>query len=98
MKCGCLMRTIIPVLLIGVVVGTYSSIGIATPLLQKPRLLRGIIGAFVALAVIGFVFADVDNPTTRWVVAGVVAAIYVVSLVRGRASSTSGPAGHPARA
>lgn len=54
-------------LLIGIVVGTYSSIGIATPLLYRPVLLAAIVTIMVALGLIGIVFAAVSDPTWRWI-------------------------------
>jgi SecD/SecF fusion protein len=84
-------------LLAGVIVGTYSSIAIAAPLLQHPRLLRGAIGAILAMTAVGIVFAESDSPTMQWVVAGAAAVLLVIFLLRGRASTTR-PAGQPARA
>jgi len=69
---------------IGVVVGTYSSLEIATPLLYQPRLLRAVMAIIVALALIGIVFAEVDNEITQWILAGVIAAACAGHLARGR--------------
>ncbi len=54
-------------LLIGIVVGTYSSIGIASPLLYRPVLLALVVTIMVALGVIGVIFAAVDDTTWRWI-------------------------------
>ncbi len=69
-------------LMIGVVVGTYSSIGIATPLLYRPKLLHAVVTVIVAFAVLGIVFAAVPHPTVRWVLIGLTAAASVGLLVR----------------
>lgn len=78
-------------LLIGVVVGTYSSIGVATPLLYRPRLLHAVVMVMVAAAVIGVILlATGDNPTTRWVLVGLTVAGCFGVLVKARQ-----PVGHP---
>ena len=69
-------------LLIGVIVGTYSSIGIATPLLYRPRLLHGVVAVIVALAVVGAVFALVPGQTARLVLTGLTVIVCVGVLVR----------------
>ncbi|MGD2107814.1 MAG: protein translocase subunit SecF, partial [Phycisphaerae bacterium] len=63
-------------LLIGVIVGTYSSLGIATPLLYRPLLLNAVITIIVALGLVGVIFAAVDDSTWRliWVALTVIAA------------------------
>jgi SecD/SecF fusion protein len=85
-------------LLIGVVVGTYSSIGIATPLLYRPRLLRSVVAVIAALILIGVVFAEVGDPTWRLVLTGLIALICVVYLVRRRGEVEYAAAGQPAGA
>lgn len=52
-------------LLVGVIVGTYSSVGIATPLLYKPALLRSVAWVMAAMILIAVVFAEVDNLPTQ---------------------------------
>lgn len=82
-------------LLIGVIVGTYSSIGIAAPLLHRPRLLHGIVTVIVALGVIGVVFALVDDQTTRWVLTGLTGVVCVGVLVRSQREAGYLAAGRP---
>lgn len=63
-------------LIIGVLVGTYSSIGIAAPLLYRPRLLHAVVTVIAAMGMIGIVFAATgDQQTIRLVLIGLTAAI-----------------------
>ena len=82
-------------LLIGVVVGTYSSIGVATPLLHRPKLLHGVVMVIVAVAVIGLVFALVGHQTARLVMTGLVVLACVVGIVRLTRGPGYIPAGRP---
>ena len=59
-------------LLIGVVVGTYSSIGIAAPLLFHEQLLKRVVAVIVALGLIGTVFALAGHPAVRWILIGLI--------------------------
>jgi SecD/SecF fusion protein len=47
-------------LLIGVVIGTYSSIGVATPLLYRPKVLNAVGALIAAIGLVGIVLAAVD--------------------------------------
>ena len=85
-------------LLIGVVVGTYSSLAIATPLLYRPRLLRAVVLVIVALVLIGIVFAQTDNPTARLVLTLIIALVCLGMLLWGRVGAGYAPAGRPAGA
>ena len=85
-------------LMIGVVVGTYSSIGVATPLLYQPKLLRAVVVIIVALGVMGIIVAQVDNPNTRWVMLALTAGACIMGLVRSRRRAEPMPAGQPVRA
>ncbi len=60
-------------LMMGVVVGTYSSIGIATPLLYRPRLLHIIVYLLIALGAVGV--ASVATSGTLLLVIGAVVAV-----------------------
>ncbi len=71
-------------LLIGVVVGTYSSIGIATPLLYKPELLRTVVWVIGAMIMIATVLAEVDNGPTQLLLAAVIAAVAGYQIIKGR--------------
>ena len=81
-------------LIIGVVVGTYSSIGIATPLLYRPRLLHAVVTVIGAAAMIGIVFAATgDQQTVRLVLIGFTAVIglwILAKTLRGGGYSQSG--------
>ncbi len=84
-------------LLIGVIVGTYSSIGVATPLLYQTRLLHGVIIVIVSLAVIGIIFAVTgEYLTTRWVLAALTVVACAAALVRLRVDTGYAPVGRPA--
>jgi SecD/SecF fusion protein len=82
-------------LLIGIVVGTYSSIGVATPLLYRPKLLHGVVMVLVALAIIGLVFALVDHGVARLVLVGLAAAGCLGALARLQRGPAYVPAGRP---
>ena len=81
-----------------VIVGTYSSIGIATPLLYRPQLLSNVITVLVCLALIGLIFAQVGHMTARWVLIILVALVCVGMLARGRGAGALAGAGRPAPA
>ncbi len=76
-------------LLIGVIVGTYSSIGIATPLLYKPALLRSVVWVIGALILIGTVLAEVDNVPAQLLLSGVIAVGAGYQIMKGRSSDAS---------
>lgn len=78
-------------LLIGVVVGTYSSIGIATPLLYRPALLRAVVAIIAALMLIGVVYATINHATVQWVLSAIVAVSCLVYILKNKG------AGKPAR-
>jgi preprotein translocase subunit SecF len=52
-------------LMIGVIVGTYSSVGIATPLLYRPKVLHSIVYILIALALFAGFSLMVGNATSR---------------------------------
>jgi len=70
-------------LLIGVISGTYSTVGIAVPLVYKPKLLANVVLVMVAVGIIGLVFLVTDNATVRWVVSGLIIAGTVAALIGG---------------
>jgi len=76
-------------LLIGVVVGTYSSIGIATPLLHQPALLRAVVWVISAVATVGIVLAEVDNVPTQVLLSACAAAIALYMIYRARAGTAA---------
>ncbi|MCH9002793.1 MAG: protein translocase subunit SecF, partial [Planctomycetes bacterium] len=85
-------------LLIGVVVGTYSSLGVATPLLYRPRLLRAVVVVIAALGLIGIVLAEVEGQKWRLIWCGAIAASCAGFLARGQMSARRHGGGVPAAA
>ena len=80
-------------LLIGVFVGTYSSIAIASTLLVSPRLLYAIVYLLVALSLIGLTKLISDSNTAAVVVAGLMLiALGGILTLRRRAGMTPVPA------
>ena len=69
-------------LIIGVFVGTYSSIAIATPLLQNPKLLHTVVTLIGGFGGVGIALAAVPDPTARLVVAGLAALACMAVLIR----------------
>ena len=84
-------------LLIGVVVGTYSSLGIATPLLYRQRVLKNVITTIIAAACIGMIIALTADTTVRLVLCGFVAIGFAWALVKLAGAARLG-AGNPVRA
>ncbi len=85
-------------LMIGVVAGTYSSIGVAAPLLHRPALLYRIVIILVTLAIIGIIMAEVPGQTARLITVGIVAAGGLAILLRGRGQQAANiGSGKPAR-
>ncbi len=74
-------------LLIGVVVGTYSSLGIATPLLYRPVLLRAVVAVIAASVLIGIVVVETDDMTARLVLTAIVAVGAIAYLIRNAATN-----------
>jgi SecD/SecF fusion protein len=64
-------------LLIGVLVGTYSSVGIAAPLLNSPRALHVIIYVLVAIGLI-LLLVQVSGTPVVWFVGGSVVAVALI--------------------
>ncbi len=85
-------------LLIGVVVGTYSSVAVASALLYKPVILRRLITVIAALCLIGVVLVEIDNSAARWVVTGVIVAGAALMLMRLRTGRSTGSMAQPAGA
>ena len=85
-------------LLIGVVVGTYSSVGIATPLLFRPQLCKAVVAVIVALTLIGVTFLATDNTIVELVVIGIIVVASVWLIVRIKGAPAYAPAGRPAAA
>jgi len=62
-------------LLVGIIVGTYSSVGIAAPLLRSPKLLYSIIYALVGLGVVGLVQLVGENVVASLIMAAIMATV-----------------------
>ncbi|UCG17589.1 MAG: protein translocase subunit SecD [Phycisphaerales bacterium] len=67
-------------LMIGVIVGTYSSVGVAAPLLNSPRVLHVIIYFLVAGALFGLL-AEISGSATILAVGGAILAILLVIVI-----------------
>ncbi len=85
-------------LMIGVIVGTYSSIGIATPLLYRPQVLRNVIAVIVTLAVIGIVHLTVASSMVELILSGVVAAMCLIYVLKSTGGAGYARPGAPAAA
>jgi SecD/SecF fusion protein len=57
-------------LLIGTISGTYSTLGIAVPLVYRPATLRAVSVIIAALIMIGVIFATTQNSVIQWMLAG----------------------------
>ncbi len=83
-------------LLIGVISGTYSTVGIAVPLVYRPKLLTSVVTVMVALGCMGLVFGVTSHATARLVLIGLIAVGGVVAVVRSLRVPSYLPAGQPA--
>ncbi|GJM24263.1 MAG: hypothetical protein DHS20C16_06780 [Phycisphaerae bacterium] len=79
-------------LLCGVLIGTYSSVGIAAPLLQNRKLLHLVVYVLVFLGVVGIAFATFDNRVFVAVVAVIMAALLVFAISVERRGDSKGVA------
>ena len=77
-------------LMIGVIVGTYSSIGIATPLLYRPQLLRNVVTVIVALALIGITHLAFSDQTFELVIPALLAIACPGAPIRSRGGLGAG--------
>jgi len=78
------------VLGIGLIVGTYSTVAIATPLLYRPLVLGALVRMIVAVSAIGMVFVATPNWTARLVLSLIIAAATVLWMVRANAPTRRG--------
>ena len=72
-------------LVMGVVVGTYSSIGVAAPLLYRPRMLHIVVYVLIALGLFGAVAAIAGGGAhfaTALVIAGVILGVALIWAIR----------------
>jgi SecD/SecF fusion protein len=69
-------------MLSGTLIGTYSTIAVAVPLVHRPLILRCVTWIIVAIGLIGTIFALVDHATLRWILAAVAAAVCLWALLK----------------
>ncbi|HNQ23221.1 MAG TPA: protein translocase subunit SecD [Phycisphaerae bacterium] len=69
-------------LLVGVGVGTYSSIAIAAPLLYRPKALIHVTLIIVLLGAIGMIMVLADSPAVRLVLVGLAVLAYLIGAFR----------------
>ena len=80
-------------LLVGVIVGTYSSVGIACPLVYRPKVLHVVVYVLLALGVFGalaVVVGDVAARATILAVAGVILAAALIAAIAMEVRSSVG--------
>ena len=68
-------------LLVGVLVGTYSSIGIATPLLYRPRVLHTVVYVLIALGLFGGLSVTIGDFGSRATLLAVAALVIGGALI-----------------
>jgi SecD/SecF fusion protein len=85
-------------LLFGVVVGTYSSIGIATPLLYRPKLLVRVVLIIALLGAIGIIFVVAHGTPTRLVLIALAVAGFFWMLFKARQAEAAASGGPQAQA
>ncbi len=84
-------------MLIGTLVGTYSTVAIAVPLVYRPVVLRTITWVIVGVGLIGAIFMVVPDAIPRWILSG----LAVLGCAWALAKTTRGagfPTGQPAAA
>jgi hypothetical protein len=72
------------VMLIGIVVGTYSSVAIAAPILLYPHLMRIALMGLAAFVLIGVALATAQTSTVRLAAIGVIVVVAVALMIRER--------------
>ena len=78
-------------LLVGIGVGTYSSIAIAAPLLYRPKVLVHVVLLIVLLGVVGMILVMTTGTTTRLVLIAVALVLYILAAVKARHSALVAP-------
>ena len=71
-------------LLIGIGVGTYSSIAIASPLLYRPKVLVNVVLLIVFLGVVGMILVLTTGTTPRLILIAIALVLYVLAVVKAR--------------
>lgn len=79
-------------LLIGVITGTYSTVGIAVPMVYNPRLLAGIVLVLVSLGLIGLILALFGAGAIGYLLSAVVAGGCIWKMMQGAARGVPQPA------
>ncbi|MBI1827199.1 MAG: protein translocase subunit SecD [Planctomycetes bacterium] len=69
-------------LLVGVLSGTYSTFGIAVPLIYSPRLLNVILTVVIGLGLVGLAFGITGNATGRLILISIIAIVSGYMLMR----------------
>jgi SecD/SecF fusion protein len=85
------------VLVVGSIVGTYSSIGVAATLLSRPKVLWGTAAVVTALMMIGLIVVQVETLLPRLILSAVAAVICYMGYVRSQRRSARTPMGQPVR-
>ncbi len=77
-------------MIVGVLVGTYSSVAVATPLVLYPRVLRWVINIIVAGVLVGLILAveQTEMQVLLWIALGGFAVFTVASELRSRSSQS----------
>ncbi|MBI4719185.1 MAG: protein translocase subunit SecD [Planctomycetes bacterium] len=79
-------------MLVGVISGTYSTVGIAVPLVHRPRTLHNVTVVLVVLLLLGLIASQVPNLTAQIILALIVVAGGVTSLSKSVAAARLQPA------
>ncbi len=85
-------------LLIGIVVGTYSSIGVGAALVYRTTLLHSVVWVTAAVSVVGVVFAVTPDTLARLILAGITVIACAVLIARTHLRGERYPSGEPASA
>jgi len=78
---------------IGVAVGTYSSFGVAAPLLYQPRLLWAVTAIVSAILIIAAIMTRFEPGAVRWVLIGLTVLVFGGWLLRSRGRRERMPMG-----
>jgi len=82
-------------IIVGVISGTYSTIAIATPMLQHPRAMWVVVIVLAALTTL-LIVATVTIPWVRWTLMAIIAAAALAALAKQWSATATGPARRPA--
>jgi SecD/SecF fusion protein len=82
-------------LLCGIFVGTYSSIGVASALLFRPRILWAVATAIIALTLVGLIFLQVEHVAARLILSVVAVIVCFGVYLRNQRETVRYPASQP---